>query len=174
MRCGVVALPRYLAGVGESFRKAESKLLTFSGLILVSLAAIFTGDVIGRYAIGVTASWVVDLEWYLFALALACAMGPTLTEGRHVRVDVFHDRYTASTKLWLDRIGHLLFLLPWCAFVVYAAGRYTYNSWLVGEGSPDPGGLPYRWLIKGLLPLGFALLAGAGVLQLFTSQRNRA
>ena len=26
------------------------------------------------------------------------------------------------------------------------------------EGSPDPGGIPYRWVIKALIPIGFAML----------------
>ncbi len=30
---------------------------------------------------------------------------------------------------------------------------------MIGEGSPDPGGLPYRFLLRAFIPLGFALLA---------------
>ena len=28
----------------------------------------------------------------------------------------------------------------------------------INEASPDPGGIPYRWLVKALIPLGYGLL----------------
>lgn len=135
-------------------------------VLLLVVAGTFALDVAGRYALGVTASWLVDLEWYLSAVALCLSFGAALRAGAHVRVDVLHARLGASTRQWVERLGHLLLLLPWCAFVVYAASRYAYNSFLVGEGSPDPGGLPLRWVVKAFVPLGFALLGLEGLRQL--------
>ena len=45
----------------------------------------------------------------------------------------------------------LLFL--WLSFA------YVQQSYSIGETSSDPGGLPYRWFLKAMLPMGFALLA---------------
>ena len=50
-----------------------------------------------------------------------------------------------------------LFLLPWCAIIVYASYNYAHNSWIMNEGSPD-NGLPARYLIKFAITLGFGLL----------------
>ena len=32
------------------------------------------------------------------------------------------------------------------------------DAWYIGEGSPDPGGLPARYLIKFAVPFGLSLL----------------
>ncbi len=138
--------------------------------LLIIVALIFAVDVIGRYLLGVTASWIVELEWYLASVAILLSFAPTLKQDGHVRVDVFRERLGTNTKKWIDRFGHFLLLLPWCAFIIYASSRYAYNSYLIGEGSPDPGGLPLRWVIKFFLPIGFSLLAVEGIRQLLSKK----
>jgi TRAP-type mannitol/chloroaromatic compound transport system permease small subunit len=32
------------------------------------------------------------------------------------------------------------------------------QSWSIGEGTANPGGIPARYLLKALIPIGFALL----------------
>ena len=49
-------------------------------------------------------------------------------------------------------------MLPFVALVLIYAVPFVLASWELSEISPSPGGLPLRWLIKGFLPLGFALL----------------
>jgi len=41
--------------------------------------------------------------------------------------------------------------------------NYVQQSYVIDEGSPDPGGIPHRYLVKGLIPVGFALLLLQGV-----------
>ncbi len=143
-----------------------------AGLLLV-VALIFAVDVIGRYLFGLTASWIVELEWYLVSIAVLLSFAPTLKRDGHVRVDVLRERLSPTVKTWIDRFGHVMLLLPWCAFVIYASSRYAYNSFLIGEGSPDPGGLPLRWLIKSFLPIGFLLLGIEGIRQLLIKKTKR-
>jgi len=141
-------------------------------VLLLLVALIFAIDVIARYLFGITASWIVELEWYLASVALMLSFAPTLMRDGHVRVDVLRERMHPTTKKWIDRIGHFLLLLPWCLFMIYASTRYAYNSYLIGEGSPDPGGLSYRWLIKAFVPIGFALLGIEGLRQLFSKKSS--
>ena len=42
-------------------------------------------------------------------------------------------------------------------------------SFLIGETSPDPGGLPYRFILKSAIPIGFLLVLIQGVSLAFTS-----
>ena len=139
-------------------------------VLLLFVALVFAIDVIGRYLFGLTASWIVELEWYLTSIAILLSFAPTLKQDDHVRVDVVRERLNSSTKEWVDRLGHVVLLLPWCIFIIYASSRYAYNSFLIGEGSPDPGGLPVRWLIKSFLPIGFLLLAIEGIRQLISKK----
>jgi TRAP-type mannitol/chloroaromatic compound transport system permease small subunit len=32
------------------------------------------------------------------------------------------------------------------------------QAYFIDEGSPDPGGLPHRWLLRSFIPVGFAIL----------------
>ena len=162
-------LPDVMRGRWQGFLTAVEGL---GAALLLAVAAVFACDVFARYALGATASWIVDLEWYLTAASIACGLAPALMRGAHVRVDALRDRFGPLTQRWIDVLGGLLLLLPWCGFVVYAASRYAYNSFLIGEGSPDPGGLPYRWLIKMALPFAFALLGVEGVRQLWRAMRE--
>ena len=50
--------------------------------------------------------------------------------------------------------------------IVYLSVPYVMQSFDMMEGSPDPGGLPYRYLLKIFLPLGFGLLMIQGIANL--------
>ena len=56
-----------------------------------------------------------------------------------------------------------IFLIPGCAMVIITSWKFVYNAWRIMEGSPDPGGIPYRFLIKGAIPVGFGLLVLQGL-----------
>ncbi len=133
-----------------------------AGVLLV-VALVFAVDVGLRYALGITAALFPDFEWYGVCLGICLGLAPTLAAGGHVSVEVFAERLPDAFRQNLLRIGHVLFLLPWCAFVLYAGGRYAANSFAIGEGSADPGGLAYRWLPKWWLVMGFGLLALEGL-----------
>ena len=36
-------------------------------------------------------------------------------------------------------------------------------SWAIQETSPDPGGLPYRYILKAMIPAGFSLILLQGI-----------
>ena len=136
--------------------------------VLMAVAVVFAVDVVGRYALGLTAAFFPDLEWYGACLAVCLGLAPALAAGAHVRVEVLSERLSPKLQEVIKRSGHVALLLPWCAFVVYAGGRYAYNATLIGEGSADPGGLPLRWLPKWWVVTGFALLAVEGLRQVFS------
>ncbi len=115
-------------------------------------------------------------QWYLFSLAFLLAAAPTLARGEHVRVDVLSGRLRPSTRAWIDLLGGLLLLLPFCAFAAWSTGEMAARSWSIREGSPDPGGLP-RWPIKLVIPVAFGLLGLQGLGELrgaFGRLRGRA
>jgi TRAP-type mannitol/chloroaromatic compound transport system permease small subunit len=47
--------------------------------------------------------------------------------------------------------------------VIKLSFNFVYQAYSLGEGSPDPGGLPYRFLLRSFIPLGFILLAVQGL-----------
>lgn len=104
----------------------------------------------------------LELQWYLFAAIFLLAGAYTLRRDAHVRVDVLYDRLGKRARAWVNLAGHLLFLLPFCAFMIYASIDPVWDSWKRREISPDPSGLP-RYPIKALIPLAFVLLGLQGV-----------
>ena len=115
-------------------------------------------DVILRYLFSQTSAWVIELEWHLFALIFILGAAFTLAEDQHVRVDVFYARFSPRKKAWINLLGTVLFLIPWCLIVIYTSYHYAENSFAVKEISADPGGLPARYLIKFSVTIGFTLL----------------
>ncbi|NJL12883.1 MAG: TRAP transporter small permease subunit [Microscillaceae bacterium] len=128
-----------------------------AGLNLV-LVLLICGDVALRYAFNATTVAIIELEWHLFALIFLLGMGYAYRHDRHVRVDVFYCQFSPRVRAWVNLLGGLLFLTPFCLVAIYTAYRFAAYSFLFREGSPNPGGLPARYLIKSAITIGFALL----------------
>jgi len=133
-------------------------------LVLVLLICV---DVALRYTFSYSKNWILELEWHLFAIIFLLGASYGLRHDKHVRVDVFYQRMTPKTRAWINLIGTLIFLLPWAYVIINTSYGFALNSWYMGEGSPNPGGLPARYLIKAMIPIGFVLLALQGLVWLW-------
>lgn len=140
------------------------KGLSWVNLALILLICV---DVTLRYLFSTTKVWVIDLEWHMFALIFLLGASYTLKADKHVRVDVFYDRWSDRTKAIIDLMGHVLFLIPWCLVVIYTSYRYAINSWTYREGAADPGGLPMRYIIKFAIVVGFVMLLLQAIVSVF-------
>ncbi|MBT8188806.1 MAG: TRAP transporter small permease subunit [Saprospiraceae bacterium] len=126
-------------------------------------------DVFRRYLLKDSAAWIMEMEWHLFALIFLFGAGYALKHHRHVRVDLFYEKFTNRDKAWVNLIGSLLFLIPWCCMIIYVSFDYAMNAYQINEGSPDPGGLPYRFIIKFSITFGFILLLLQAIALFFRS-----
>ncbi len=120
-------------------------------------------DVTVRYIFSDTAAWIMELEWHLFSLIFLLGAGYSLKHDRHVRVDLFYTRFSKKNKALTNLVGTLAFLLPWCFIILFFSFQYGLESVHLKEGSPDPGGLPARYLIKLAIPAGIFLLLLQGL-----------
>ncbi len=127
------------------------------------MVVVTTADVTMRYAFNTGFVFVQELEWHLFAVIFLCAAGFTLLKDSHVRVDIFYSRLSLRNKAFVNFAFALLFLFPTCFLLIKTSLPFIERSWAVLEGSPDPGGLPARYLLKGAIPVGFLLLALQGL-----------
>ncbi len=130
---------------------------TISWLSVVLIAVIIV-DVLLRYFFNVTSAGSMELEWHLFAAVFLLSAGWTLKEDRHVRVDLFYQGLNDRQKAMINLIGSLFFLLPFCWVGFTESLSFVESSFAVRETSPDPGGLPARYVIKGTIPVSFFLL----------------
>lgn len=151
------------------FDYLNTRMGTFAGWLTTALVLLFTYDVLTRYFFNFTKVWVTEMEWHLYALIFLLGAAYTLKEDRHVRVDIWYSNQTEKRKALVNLIGGILFLVPWCWVVMYTSFDYAANSFQQNEGSPNPGGLPYRFIIKGAITVGFLLLLLQGFAQILKS-----
>jgi TRAP-type mannitol/chloroaromatic compound transport system permease small subunit len=115
-------------------------------------------DVFMRYFLREGSVAIQEAEWHLFAMNFMLAGGWTLLKAGHVRVDILYSRFSKHQKAWVDLLGSLVFCIPYCILVIFAAWRFVYDSWSILEGSPDPGGLPALYILKTVMPVAFLLV----------------
>ena len=106
---------------------------------------------------------------YLHALVFMAGAAYTLRHDEHVRVDIFYSRQSARKKAWVNLIGSLLLLIPFCLFMLWTGWPYVAKSWMVFEGSQEAGGLPLVFLLKSFILLMAVLLLLQGIAQIIRS-----
>jgi len=131
---------------------------TLSWIWLILLGVIML-NVVMRYLFSEGRIELEELQWHLYSVGFLVGMSYAYQADAHVRVDVLHERLRPRLKAWIELYGTLLLLIPFIVLVVGYGIPFMSSSFAVSEVSSSPGGLPYRWLIKGALPFGFALLA---------------
>ncbi|RST86752.1 TRAP transporter small permease subunit [Aquibium carbonis] len=111
-----------------------------------------------------TVNSMADLQWYIFAIIAIFGGVYAFRDNQHVSVDVFSSALPRRVRLGLSVFGDLVFLLPFCAIIVWYGWSFTLTAYNAGEGS-SYGGLMDRWLIKAIIPVGFALLGLAALVR---------
>lgn len=146
----------------DTLTEYTGKGISWLVLVLVILVGY---DVSMRYLLNSGSIAIQELEWHLFSIIFLISAAYTLKHDEHVRLDILYrsrflnDRHRA----WVDVIGALLILLPFCLLIIISAWPFVSQAYIHNEASPDPGGLPARWLIKTMIPVGFCLLLLQGI-----------
>ena len=146
----------------EQFSELTGKLVSWLVLVMVLLVSY---DVAMRYFFLSGSVALQEMEWHLFSLIFLIGAAYTFKHDDHVRLDLFYKSNFLDDKgrAWVNLFGGLFLLLPFCILIISTAWPFVYQSYEIMEGSPDPGGLPYRWILKASIPLGFTLLLLQGI-----------
>ena len=146
----------------KKYLDLSGKLASYSGKAVAwtagLLVLVVSYDVITRYFLKNSSVAVQELEWHLFAIMFLLGAAYTLRDDGHVRVDLFYSRFSPKTQAIINLTGTLLFLIPFSIMVIYTSYGFVMNSFAIGEKSPDPGGLPARYILKAVIPVSFILL----------------
>lgn len=100
---------------------------------------------------------------YLHAFVFMLGAAYTFKDDEHVRVDVFYREFSTTKKAWVNIIGGLFLLLPFIFYTAYLSIDYVAASWRVMETSQEPGGLPFIYLLKTLIPIMMVSLIIQGI-----------
>lgn len=139
--------------------------------IALAMIALVATNVLLRYLFSVGSVWAQELEWHLLAALILLGMSYALQRGDNVRVDLFYAGYGRQRKFWVDVTSAVLTMLIALLFVKLSLA-YVAQSYSISEGSPDPGGIPLRWIVKALIPLGYGLLALQALAELLRVVQN--
>jgi TRAP-type mannitol/chloroaromatic compound transport system permease small subunit len=152
---GLLAISRGIDWLNTQFAVVANWLVLLAALISA-------GNAGSRYLFSESSNGWLEIQWYMFA-GMVLLGGPyTLKMNEHVRVDLFYGLASERTRIWIDIVGGLLFLLPICVILTYFTWPWFVESWTINEASSNAGGL-VRWPVKLLLPVGFFLMAIQGV-----------
>jgi TRAP-type mannitol/chloroaromatic compound transport system permease small subunit len=143
----------------ERFVDRVGQAVSWLALVIVALMSV---NVVLRYLFSIGSVWAQELEWHLLVPLILFGCSYALRHGEHVRVDIVYGRFTPRAKMAVDLVSSLLVVTISALFIWFSL-HYVQQAYVIDEGSPDPGGLPHRYLLKALLPVGFALLLAQGV-----------
>ena len=166
----------FLRGLSRVVDAVNDRVGKGTRLLTLLLVLVTTFDVVMRYLFRTSFVFVQEAEWHIFAVLFLMAAGYAHLKKDHVRVDIIYAQQSDRTKAVTNLVGGLLFLFPTCFLLIYSSIPFIVASVGVLEGSPDPGGLPGRFVLKAVIPVGFLLLALQGISELikdFDALRSR-
>ncbi|MDO8298216.1 TRAP transporter small permease subunit [Lacisediminimonas sp.] len=144
-------------------RSAESieSIIDFVGKatswLSLAIIILMTVNVILRYTLSYGTVWAQELEWHLMAALILFGMSYAMLRGENVRVDLFYAHYSPPMRLAVDILSCLLTMAVAITFI-WLSLSYVSQAYGINEVSSDPGGLPMRWAVKALLPIGYGFL----------------
>ena len=136
-----------------------------SGWLFVVLMAVICFDVASRkmgFQIpGFGSTRLQEMEWHLHTVIFSMWLGFNYLINGHPRVDSFTEMLPIRRKAAMELAGLLVFAIPYIYVLVYFGIDFVVASYVGGEGSDAPTGLPHRWIIKSLFFAGLVLLMAA-------------
>lgn len=137
--------------------------LTMWLILLTTL--ISAGNAIVRKTFNVSSNGLLEIQWYLFAAVFMLGAGYGLLKNSHVRIDFISTKLSDRARNWIDVLGIVLVLVPFCLISIWLGWPFFLQAWDSGEMSQNAGGL-IRWPAYALIPLGFGLLLLQGLSEL--------
>lgn len=152
-----------VSGIGKLAALLSLPMMIVILLDIVSrkLTSIFPD--ITRSMFHISSTKLQETEWHLHAVLFLLCLGFAYIKDRHVRIELVRDHLSPRIRTWIELLGCLLFLLPYCYLVISFGVDFALRSYNSGEVSAALTGLPHRWVIKSFLVIGFSVLALAAV-----------
>ncbi|APO78410.1 TRAP dicarboxylate transporter protein DctQ subunit (plasmid) [Rhizobium etli 8C-3] len=155
---GLLSLSRVIDAINIFLGKSVSWLLLAAVLISAINATI-------RKLFNLSSNAWLEAQWYLFSAVFLIAAAWTLLSSEHVKVDLVYGQLPRRAQLWIEILGTIFFLLPFCLITIYLSWPIVVSKFVSGEISNNTGGL-LLWPVWALIPAGFGLLALQGISEL--------
>jgi TRAP-type mannitol/chloroaromatic compound transport system permease small subunit len=144
--------------MSDSLDKIVRAFAYLAGALIVVLALLIVYEATNRYLFDASSVTISEIQWHIFDIIFLLGLSYTMQQDKHVRVDIFYDSFSPKTKAFINIISIIFLIIPFTIIVIYTSYTLVEMSYLQHEISSDPGGLGYRFLIKGMIIVGFVLL----------------
>lgn len=133
-----------------------------SWLSLVLIIVIVV-QVLLRYLFSLNFVELEELQWHLYAIVVMFGLSFTMVNHSHVRVDILRVHFSARLQRIIEIFGIIFLMVPFIFIVIDYGYDLAYEAFRVNESSNSPEGLPYRWIIKSVIPISFIFLLIASI-----------
>ncbi len=147
-----VSLDRFVLRIGQTI-----------AWLNVATVLVIVIQVILRYVFGKGMVSLEELQWHLYAVCVMFGISYGIVTDSHIRLDLAHRKFSPRGKEWVEFLGILFLLLPLVVVLFIHGLDFVQSSYHLNESSDSPLGLPYRWIIKSVIPVSMALVGVAAV-----------
>lgn len=167
---------RWLLDAANGLAEACVRVGKIAAFLFVPMMLIILYDVVQRKYLGwnpdfTDTTWhrtfpstkLQEMQWHLHATLFLLTLGFAYVRDAHVRIELVLETLVPRKRAWIELFGALLFMVPYCYVVIKYGSENALRAWNIGEGSDALTGLPHRFIIKGMLPVGFVFVALAGL-----------
>lgn len=147
----------------DAFVRRVGNVLMWTNCIVIVVIIL---QVILRYGFGHGLVILEELQWHFYAVGFMFGLSYAVMTDSHVGMDLVYDKLSPKAQCRLDMLGIVILLLPFAALICYQSIDFVHESWRLNERSVAPQGLPWRWAIKTVMPLSFALVVLAAMARL--------
>ncbi|MDP3798612.1 MAG: TRAP transporter small permease subunit [Polaromonas sp.] len=156
---------KHLLSLSRLIDKISTGIGKLTMWLILATTLISAGNAIVRKAFDTSSNSLLEIQWYLFAAVFMLGAGYGFLRNSHVRIDFISTRLSDRTRNWIDALGIVLVLIPFCVLLINLSWPFFVNAYNSGEMSQNAGGL-IRWPVYLLVPLGFTLLMFQGLSEL--------
>jgi len=156
------SLSKRLEAISTGIGRASVWLMLLLMLVIVT-------DVTMRRWFVIGSTKLQELEWHLHGALFLLCLGWAYTKNIHVRIELISERFNRRSAASIEMLGCLFFLLPYVAAILIFGYDYVAYSVKYSEASASATGLPFRWIIKSMIVVGFGLLGFAAFARLLES-----
>lgn len=149
---------QYRIPIVEFLNAIVRRIAETTAWLNVALIGVIVVQVVMRYGFKHGLVPLEELMWHLYAVAFMFGMAYAVTNDSHIRVDVVHMLLPKRLQHLFEILGILILLMP-CLWILFDHSLgWTLEAYRVNESSANPTGLPYRWIIKSVVPVTMVLI----------------
>lgn len=127
-------------------------------LIFIVIVQVFL-----RYVFSINFIQLEELQWHLYATIIMFGLSYAMVNHSHVRVDILRINFSSNLQRKIEIFGVLFLMIPFILIVINYGIDLTSEALRMDERSSSPTGLPYRWIVKSVMPISFSLLLIASI-----------